>query len=394
MGDIRLGPWPLGIDHVSSINRLPTDDRGRVIALRDAVNVDLDEGGRGSLRAGYVQRLAGSFHSGWSDGARVFVMTGAVLNEVRIEGNAFSLVPLMTLASPAPVSFCRLRDRIVFSNLGTIGEIIGSAARQIGVPEPPPFSTAAIASGGMYAGRYGLVVTLVRDGEESAASALASLDVPAGGGIRLTGLTHALPMRVYRTGPNGDVLYRVAEVPVGMAEYALGNATPGRVVDTRHMARMIPGSIVREWSGRLVVARGRTLFFSEAMRHGLYSPRTGFVQFAHRIEMVEPVEGGIWLGTADGVKFLRGSSPDEMRVDDKDSLPPVPGTSTLIDTNILGGDMANGTQAALWLSPKGFVIGTADGSLVQPQAKRIRLADARGGIAVNDRRVIAITSQE
>lgn len=391
MSEQLFGPWPIGIDNVSDPLRLPRDDRGAVRALADAVNVNVSESGDIIRRDGWARRLAvAGAHSIWSGKNATLAAVGNQLVSVSVSGNTVTTTNLLTLPSARPLSYTDLNEGVLFSSNDFIGKYVGGVARQLGVEEPGAFTASPAAAGGFYAGRYGVVVTQVDGTEESAASALHEVDVVEGGGIRLSGLSHQLPLRVYRTDHNGDVLYRCADIPVGMTEFVIGAGALGRICETRHMARMIPGHIVRVFNGMTVVARGRSLYFSQPMRYGLYSPRHGFVQFPHRIWMVRPVDAGIWVGHAGGVQLLRGRNPGGFELVDTSGLPPLQGADAEIDSAALSGDFKTGTTHAAWLAGNGFVLGMSSGQLVEPQANRIRLSGSSGGVAVNGRRVTAI----
>ncbi len=390
MADVVLGPWRLGIDNVSPETRLTADDRGRVVTLRDALNVDLDRAGQPQRRRGATRVSSADVHSLFGCRFGLFGMVGAVLNRIAVAGNTATLTPLMTLASASPVSFDSMPDRVVFTNTGTIGEITAAGARELGVPEPASFTLQAQAAGGLAPGRYGVVVTNVSlTGEESAASSLAEVTVAANGGLLLEGLSHSNTLRVYRTEADGDVLYRCADVPAGMTQFAIGTGLLGRVCATRHMARTPPGRIVRYWNGRLLIARGRHLWFTAGLNYGLVDPRHNFVTFPARIDMVRPVDAGVFVSTAEGVRFLAGNNPAEWRMDDTSSAPAIAGTDIEVESSLLG--MEGGKKVAVWLTSRGFVVGSADGATMEPQASRIRLAASAGGVAVVDRRVVAIT---
>lgn len=393
MSKIKHGPWPLGIDMVSDETRLPTDDRGRVVAVRDAVNVDFDEAGQAARRRGFALLDGTPAHSIYSCAAGTFCMTGATLNRVTIGAGSAILDPIATMPGPEPVSYDMLGADVAFSSAKRIGIITASGVQPLGVDEPGGFTLSAAAAGGLYAGRYGVVVTQVSEsGEESAASALAMVSVAPGGGLQLSGLAHTLPLRVYRTEADGDVLRRCADVPVGMSQFLIGAGQVGRACSTRHLARTPPGRIVRVWMGRLFVARGRTLYWSEPYQYGLVDPRHNFIQLPRYITMVRPVDSGIFVGTSEGVRFFRGTSPGDLIEQVTGGKPPVPGTDTEIDSSALSGDASNGTRAAVWLASNGFVLASSSGQLYEPQAKRIRLVAQAGGIAVNDRRLIAIVN--
>lgn len=393
MSEIKLGPWPLGMDMVSEETRLLSDDRGRAIAVRDAVNVDFNEAGQPARRRGYIQLDSAPIHSLWSCAAGTFCMRGNQLHRVHASASAASFELLATLASADAVSYDMLNGDVVFSSARSIGLITSAGVRELGVEEPSSFLLSAVAGGGLHAGRYSVVVTQVApSGEESAASAMATVTVVDGGGLQLANLSHTLPLRAYRTEANGEVLYRCAEIPVGATEFMVGAGRLGRACETRNFARTPPGRIVRYWMGRLLIVRGRTIYFTESMRYGLVDPRRGFIQLPRRPTMVRPVDAGIFVGTEEGVRFYRGNSPAELREDMTGGRPPIPGTDVELDSGTLSGDASNGTRSAAWLSSNGYVLGTSGGQIIEPHSKRIRLSASSGSTAVNDRRLTTIVN--
>lgn len=389
MSEVVIGPWPAGIDNVSPRTQLSSDERGKRITVLDAINVDFDRAGAASRRAGRTKVSSTSAHSVRGD----LCMVGANLSRFSVAGDVATYATLISMGSDHPVSYCDLNAHVVASNLGRIAVVSSAGAFELGVAEPAAVTIAAASNGGLSAGRYGVVVTHYST-EESGASALYTVDVSEGGGIRLSGLAHSIPLRVYRTSHNGDVLYQCADIPVGMATFLVGAGKLGRECTTRHLQRTPPGHIVREYGARLWIARGRIIYFTEAMRFGLYDPRHNFIQHAKRITMIAPVASGIFVGDADGVTFYRGDTPGQMVPEDTSSEPPVPGTDADVSGALLSGDLRSGRRNAIWLTARGFVIGTADGNVVEPQASRIRLQAVAGGIAVNDRRITAIVKEE
>ena len=145
---------------------------------------------------------------------------------------------------------------------------------------------------------------------------------------------------------------------------------------------MPTGQHLGQWRGRLVVAQGRTLRFSEAMAYHVHDPRHGFVQMPQRITFVAPVDGGLWVGQVDHVVFLRGTAPQELVFERKTSRAPVPG-STVALTSDEAGEASGGARAAVaWLSSIGFAMGTPDGGIIEPQAQRLRAISATAGSTV------------
>lgn len=389
--DQQLGPWPLGIDNKSDITSLKADDRGRVIALRDAVNVDIDRNGGVDRRSGprLVLPLPG-LHSLWTGARGTFAVAG---------GQLYAITPqaarqLGALNSDDPCSFDALNDATVVSNRTTLIEVRGDVVRPVALPRGAMPALAAAAAGGLSGGRYSVAVSYIRGDQEGALSSAQLLVLADGQGIQLQGIqwpTGVDRLRVYRTELGGEVLYHCTDIPAGMPSYLVGNDQLGRVATTQFLAPMPPGDFVQLWRGRLLLARGRTLVFSEPLNYGLTSPRHGFVQFPSRITMVVGVQGGVYVGTRDGVVFLRGAKPGEWSREEKTTEAPVPRCSAAIDGDLLPASyQLVGQLVATWLGPSGFVLGSADGQLIQPQADRLAVDGAVAGtMAAHGRRITA-----
>jgi hypothetical protein len=387
MTDAALPPFTVGIDMISDETALP---RG---AVRDAVNVEFDADGRARRRPGAALIEDGNFHSLWRGKAFAFCIRGTELCRVDSTG----VTPLATIPSSAPVSYADLLDVVVASNVGWIGKVDASGSvSPLGVEDGRLGPVEAVGFGGLAAGRYGVAASFRRGDVEGGLSDIRFLDVGAGGGISVN-LSQPLDpgitaIRLYRTTTDGDTLYRADDVPVGLMSYAIGGSPVGRVADNQWLRQMPPGNIVRAWRGRLLVARGRSVFISEPLRYGLYSPRHGFVQEPHPITMLAPVDGGVFVGTRAGVVFYQGARPGDWTRSVLGTAPPVPGSDVLIQTNLLSPRLQLGTtsEAALWLSPKGFVLGLPDGQLLQPQVDRIELSAQQGRTAMLGRQAVSV----
>jgi hypothetical protein len=127
---------------------------------------------------------------------------------------------------------------------------------------------------------YQVAVTF-RDirGEESGTGQAAQIAVPEGGGIALSNVPQPLDadvniVRVYLSPANGDMLYFVRDMPVGMTSATLGAGARGKPLDSQFMEKMPAGSIVRALNGRMFVARGAEMLWSEALGFGLHHLRS------------------------------------------------------------------------------------------------------------------------
>lgn len=388
---IRLGPWPLGIDQVSDETALRADEDGRAIALRDAVNADVDRSGIPARRRGarLVQPLAGARRL-WACPLGAVVQVGSEL----YGSTGGDLVPLATLNSADAIACTVLDDAIVVANRTTLLCVRAGAAEALGLPDAPAPQVAAVPDGGLAGGRYSVAAAFVRAHQVGGLSGLRTVEVPHGGGLRLTGLAsspEATGLRIYRTEPGGETLYRAMDVPVGLAEVALGAGEIGTDAATTHLRRMPGGEHVAAWQGRLLVARGRTLHVSQPMAPHLHSPRHGFVQFPQRVTLLAPVEAGVFVGTRDGVVFLRGTRPRDWVQEQTGAQAPIPGSALALDGALLNAQWQLGGQRCVaWLAGNGYVIGTEEGRLIEAQADRIdAVRAARAGSVIHGRRVLS-----
>jgi hypothetical protein len=394
MADIRLGPFTVGIDHVSPDTNLSHS------AARDAVNVDFDQEGNIAVRPGlHLVHASDRAALVWtSREGYAYVQDGPTIHRASFAGATLVLDPVATLDSDDRASFCDLLGQVACVNrtnallLNPFG-----ATKNLAIETPGPFSYYVNAYGGLDAGAYAVGISYLRGEQEGALSPLAFIPaVPEGGGFQLSLPQPTDPditgINIYVTQANGDVPYWRCRAPLGMSGYVIGRMNPGKLADTMNLSPMPPGNIVRYWRGRLLVARGNCVFISEPLNYALNDPRHGFIQEPRRVTLLEPVEGGVFVGTNAGVVFYRGASPKEWSRTVTDGKPPIAFSGCSVPANELGGDVGGGgTYVAMWLAENGFVMGTSDGALQQPQARRIRLTAGNGALCVHQRKAVAVT---
>lgn len=384
---LPLGPWPLGIDRVSAETALPTTDRGVPLALRDAVNVTIDRNGRPARRQGRAPVVAQpGLQRLWGHGGDVFAQAGITLFRV----HPGALEPIAELNSADPVDYDRLVDGVVVANRSTLLRVVGNRVEPLAVPMASAPTLAPDPDGGLDAGRYTVGVSLMRGDLEGGLSRLRTVEVVAGGGLRLTGLPvsdEATALRIYRTTTNGETLYHAQDVPLGLPQVLLGAGRLGKDSPTRALRQMPPGEMVRAWNGRLVTVRGTTLYVSQPLAYHLHSPRHDWVQFPHRITMIAPVQSGIFVGSWQGVVFLAGDRPKAWQHVRTGALPPVPGSSTRLASGDVDPDFELGGQDAVaWLAPNGYVMGMQSGLVTEIQSRRMKGIHGQHGATINHNR--------
>ena len=344
--------------------------------LRSIVNADVTTEGTLHRRPGYARVVDGSAcRSLWSDGTNTFYADGA--NLIRLTGdNPFTATTLYTaLFGDNPVSFTSVGLDVYWSDGAVLRRIDATGDHPNGVAPLLQDPTVTAASGGsMSSGRYIVACTLRNaDGEESASSFPVQVDV-TGGAISVANLPAAWPtgvsaLAVYMSSTNGSELMRAAllTAPATSLSFvtmpALFEPCP-----TLLLAPMPAGSIVRYLNGRLLVASGNTLFYSEPYALALRNPASGYVVFPKPITVLEPVDNGFFV-CAEQTYWVGGDVA----------------TAELIPVLPYGGVAGTGGQApvsenaAFWMSPRGMVRGNMDGSVNNLQETNVAVDAAQAG---------------
>ena len=150
------------------------------------------------------------------------------------------------------------------------------------------------------------------------------------------------------------------------------------------------GSFIFAWQGRLLVARGRVLYWSDPLHYGVYSATRNRYNFGEYILWVAPLDSGVYVGLENSVVFLSGADPNQFKrstVAGKSA----PGVAAILDTKHSG----KGVDVAIWLSEIGFAIGTPNGVVEYPQAERLsNIPLLPGKLCIEGDRVYAFATAE
>lgn len=396
MTTINLGPWPDGINNLTR-----EDTQLRRTEARDIVDGDVDDEGLFHRRPALRQGLGGIPHFDvWTSptGLGTYARQGDRIVRLFYQAeNSLDFEDVFTLPQAERVTFTELNNRVVFCTRSALGQIEADGfGRLIGTPDANQPIAVAESNGGLYAGRALVAISYLNAyGEEGGLSQQVEVDVPAGGGIRLTlpdAPDGAVTTRFYRTGKSGKLRW-AADAPAGMTSYLLGAGKLKKLADTQFKHRMMGGDYVCAWAGRLLVSRGRYLFYSDAMQPGLTDPRHNHATFVRRIVFVLGVDGGVFIGLREsGVMWLTGNNPKDWSLVNTGGAVPVPGTGIIVQSDKFDPQLQLPSgKLALWLSVNGYVIGQPNGALVQPQASRIRLPmPVAGSLAILGRRILSV----
>lgn len=337
--------------------------------VRDAVNVKVNSAGEAELRPGTRRVTSEPLKNLWQSPLHRDTFATLADQWVKVDPHSWTHEPLATVGE-GEVYHDVLNNQVVVAAPAGIFTYNGAQARRLTL-DTPAAPWVVPGSGALKAGKYGVAVAWLRDGQESALSEMTQVDVADNGSLAVT-----LPMcldatvtgaRLYLTKRDGGELRREKDYPLTAGTVSITVAPElGAAAPFRYLSQMPTGKYLKYWRGRLLTAKANMLRFSEALAYHLHDERHGFVLMPQRITFVQPVSGGIWVGQVDHVAFLQGSSPDQLAVMRKTSRAPVPGTAILVDSDTVGSELgAGGDGAALWLADNGYVVGTASGQVVE-----------------------------
>ena len=384
MSDTPLMPLA-GINNVSEDAAMQRGGDAARLYVRDAVNVDITPAGKASVRVGERLVSATRFRDVWQSPLHRDTFGTLAGRWVKINTADWSHEELAIVGEGA--SHVVLNGLVCAGGPAGLFTYDGRTAQRLTLDTPPaPLLTAG--AGSLEPGTYGAALAWLRGSQESATSELATVEVGAGGALEV-----ALPIwldptltgvRLYLTRHDGGELLRAGDWPAGTASIHLPLLPQlGAPAQFRHLSPMPSGQFLAYWRGRLLTARSNVLRWSEALAYHLHDERHGFVQMPQRITFMQPVDGGVWVGQVDHVVFMRGSAPSEFSSERKGGRAPVPDSAILASPDALGGDLtAGGSEAAVWLAENGYVVGTASGALVEPQAGVLKGIAGRSGTSV------------
>jgi hypothetical protein len=150
------------------------------------------------------------------------------------------------------------------------------------------------------------------------------------------------------------------------------------------------GHWVEYWNGRLAVARGSAILFSEPLRYGAHNPFKGYFQLESKIQWMAALEAGLYVGLKERVVFLSGSSPYDLGVITV-ATRSAPGMAVVVSSSLFGDDQTQSPRVAVFFTEKGFTIGTPNGMVRYPQKGVMSdLPLFRGKLIVDRNRIYAV----
>lgn len=365
-----LGPWPNGVNNMSSEESLPEG------SARKAENILFDRTGNPRTRAGRtLLSSANSVHSlvRLRDWPTMLVVVNGTLSSYTPDHGLVSLVS--GLSTLKPLCYELVNDRVYWSNGDRSGIVtIDNHAIEWGVT--PPAGVAALtplSSGGMPAGTYQVAITNVNvRREESGATIAGVVTVPEQGGFRINFVpqpadAELVSVRVYATHQNGGEFYRLDDVPIGTTQLTVGFTRAGKVLDGQFLDRVPPCYRLTLLNGVLYFAYGHTLGWTEPMRYGLTSLLKNRIGFNGPLDLLigvgDGTDGaGLYVAARDRTYWLPGGSPKDFRFQPI-GVGAVAGTGLRVPGGALG--LETNTMVPYWLGTDGVACVGLPGGVIQ-----------------------------
>lgn len=304
------GPFTDGVN-----NRLSDEQLGPTM-LRQAVNCALSNTGHLSLRDGYtLVKARSNAHSLHADSSGVYYVDGETLYSYNpATGTESALRTGMTL--DAPMAAINVNGDVYWSNGHQRGKIVAGVLKDWGVEIPSGIPTVATSGAGMLdAGRREVLCTFVNSlGEESGAGLSAGVTLTGSAGVLVSNLpqptsAEIVSINVYMTPANGGVFYRAASVAVGVTSVSVTSLAPSIELATQFLTPPMPGTVLAYVAGRMYIASGNIVWYTEPFTYGRIRPSRNFMMFPAPVTLMAGVQDGLYIA-ADKTYFLSGTDPN------------------------------------------------------------------------------------
>ncbi|OHD21347.1 MAG: hypothetical protein A2Y38_16565 [Spirochaetes bacterium GWB1_59_5] len=358
----KLGPF-LGINNRLERHALSVPKTGDYLA--DAVGADLDVTGRLSRADGSTSVAAlTTGRSLFCDGERMLYADGTILKRIT-DMTTYAASTVDTVAA-SRVAYEPINGEIFYTDGVKLACLqADNTVRPVGIPVPTSLSGAAILTGTLQPAWYQATITYFQGAEEGGAYPSINVELTATGGVRFTlpaspaGVT---AIGVYLSGPNGEVPMLYDVVAPATATVDLTAPPTGRACETQFKAPMPAGSILTHIPGRLLVAAGDFVYYSDPYNFGLTTPAKNYVPFSKPVSVMIACEVGVYV-VADKAYWLPGLDSPEM------SMPVV-----LPYGAVAYSQTRHPTEKKVfWLSEKGLIVGDNQGQVANMQEKALLL---------------------
>lgn len=309
---VGYGPFVKGVNNRLQDHELP-DDR-----LRQGVNVRLSDAGLVKRRSGFSLYRAAvtKTHSLFSAGNYGLAFVDGSLLVLRDPSSGVESVLRSDMSPALPVAYVSPPNgRTYYSDGLVTGCLVDGQDEPWGIAPPSLALALTPITGALPPGRYQVALTYIDgQGEESGAGLVAQIVTTAGQGFRISNIAAPTTpgvqrIAIYVSPANGELLYLAAEVTLGTTsfDYITASAT-GRVLKTMHVTPPPAGTVLAYCGGRLYIADGPIVWYTEPLQYGRCRRASSFLMFPSDVSIMAGVKDGLWVA-ADQTYWLAGTDP-------------------------------------------------------------------------------------
>lgn len=377
-------PKGVNITGFKGLNNVGSPDNTSEQFLKKAININIDKTGNISKRKGYTKVIDGVFTSLWASENDLGCY--GVLDEdlVRIYPD-YSTEVISSNVTSDSISFEEIDGTIYYSSNHTNGIIYSGTRREWGLERNWLSPSLSRTSGSLDSGYFQVNFTWVyTDGRESGCSRSSIISVPDNSGIEVeipTAPPGSIYARIYCSTQNGKELYfhgTASPNSTYLIDDAFALVDPLRFFN---IDKAPLGHIVKYYRGRMYIASGNILWYSEPFQYEQFRLDSNYFEFPEEIREIMPVEDGIWIGS-DKLYYLSGEEPSKFKRTTKEHIKIVKGTSTRISGSYL--HMDNTPIGYKWLvtSNLGVWVLFNQGLCINMTAENVALDQADSGTSL------------
>lgn len=167
--------------------------------------------------------------------------------------------------------------------------------------------------------------------------------------------------------------------------------------DDRDMTGPPAGTILEAAFGRIWIATGRHVLFTESGFYHFMDRATGFLApFDGDVTMLRAVDDGLFVGTERRVWFVAGSDPKQMQYRQPAAARAVMGTDVAVDPATVPGigRMALEARGVVWTGREGIMFGGPGGQVSNLTKNRVPFpAGSRGAACIFNGRYLAVMEE-
>lgn len=366
------------------VNSMPTPNTPSV-DLVEAVNVDIDESGQLRRRAGSTLRVPGATHSLYANGELCLYVADGMMYRLAED---FTSTPVAGGLTDARMAYVEANGRIFHSNGAVTAVFDAGRVRSWGIPLNLADVSATATTGAMPAGVYQFAMTLLRgDGQESGCALAHRIDLLDNAGITFSWDVPAdlsiTDVALYVTMPDSETLLQAVVLDVELGSYTYTGGARSLPLATQWLDAPPAGSTLAAHKGRIYIGAGAFVYATAPLSYEHCDLRDFRAIDGSRINLIAAVEGGLFVGTEQGLYFMAGAAFTDNTLAHKMSARVVPGSLVMADgADVTGRTELAGQIVALLATADGIVMGMPDGSVKNFTRERFAMPQQQQGAAV------------